>query len=240
MPFTPFRFVGLRLGVVVLLIACDGPPTDPTRLVPADVPRAITDCGSQIILDPDSSCAEAGGGLSQPWYADTVDANAAFTSVSSYSVESEAVACPRDMTGTTHGTIRSRKSGRIYDFHSTGKWTIDWMSSAIFLPASQAVYNWPPGYWPAFDQNDGHYALIKIGKGRGACLGGGNVGFFAFYDVTMEGDDPKSASTPSGGGGDGGADASAGTTCHTEYIYVELNAGAGWYVWWEGYATVCG
>lgn len=240
MPFAPFRFVGLRLAVVVLVIACDGLPTEPTRLVPADVSRTITDCGSQIIYDPSSGCAEPGGALTPAWYADTVDADAQFTSVSSFTVEPEAVACPRDMTGTTQGTIWSRKTGRIYDFHSTGKWTIDWVSSAIFLPASQAVYNWPPGYWPAFDQNDGHYALIKIGKGRGFCRGGGNVGFFTFYDVTMEGDDPKSSSTSTGSNGGDGGYGDAGIACHTEYVYVEINDGSGWYVWWEGNATVCG
>ena len=31
MPFTPFRFVGLPLAVVVLVIACDGPPTEPSH-----------------------------------------------------------------------------------------------------------------------------------------------------------------------------------------------------------------
>lgn len=240
MPFTPFRLVGFRLAVVVLVIACDGPPTEPTRPAPADVARALTDCGSQIIYDPGSGCAAPGGALTPAWYADTVDADAHFSSISSYTMEPEATACPRDMTGTTYATIWSRKTGRNYLFHTTGKWIIDWVSSAIFLPSSQAVYNWPPGYWPAFDTKDGSYALIKIGKGRGVCRGGGNVDFFSFYDVTMEGDEPRSSSTSTGGNGGDGGYGDAGISCHTEYVYVEINDGSGWYVWWEGNATVCG
>jgi hypothetical protein len=39
--------------------------------------------------------------------------------------------------------------------------------------------------------------------------------------------------------GDGSGGSGVGTNCHTEYIYIEVNDGSGWQIWWEGYATVC-
>ena len=54
--------------------------------------------------------------------------------------------------------------------------------------------------------------------------------------------DDSDCDDESGGGGGGGTwPGPGGSTCHTEYIYIEVSDDGGltWTVWWEGYATVC-
>lgn len=230
-----------RVGAAVLILAfagCEGPPTAPA-LHPRDRPvrEIASNCDTQIIYNPESGCSDPNPGGSATSYFDVLSPDALSLTVSSYSEDVSTAPCPRSLTGALEATIRSRNTGRIYDFKSRGTWNINWLRSIIYLPSSQAIYNWPPGFWPAFDQNDGHYALIKVGSARGLCLGPGRVDFFTFYDVVMEGDDPKLTVSPSGGGSD---TAGPNPPCHTEYVFVDVNDGYGWYVFWEGYATVCG
>jgi hypothetical protein len=59
---------------------------------------------------------------------------------------------------------------------------------------------------------------------------------------------PYDPSGPTGGSSDcsentegGGVGGPAGSTCHDEYVYIEISndGGVTWYVLWEGWATVC-
>jgi hypothetical protein len=232
------RFSRVRVAVLLLgLAGCDGPPTAP-ELHPRNVPaRTIaSNCDSQIFYNPESGCPDPSADGSETSYSSVLSPDRVSLSVSSYSDDWSSAPCPRDLTATVVATIRSKSTGRVYNFHSTGTWMIDWIKSIIYLPSSQAIYSWPAGFWPAFDRDDGHYALIKIGSARGLCRGPGQVDFFTFYDVVMDGDDPKPTGSSDGSDGDGGG---PGLACHTEYIHVEINDGNGWYVYWEGNATVC-
>ena len=53
--------------------------------------------------------------------------------------------------------------------------------------------------------------------------------------------DPFSSSGESSDCSGTGGSGPAGSTCHDEYVYVEISndGGATWYVLWEGWATVC-
>jgi hypothetical protein len=43
----------------------------------------------------------------------------------------------------------------------------------------------------------------------------------------------------SGSGGGGGSGSTSGSGCHIEWVAIEIDVGAGWTTYWEGYATVC-
>jgi hypothetical protein len=83
-------------------------------------------------------------------------------------------------------------------------------------------------------------------NGGGSGGGGGGPWFYITdptdpaYDPYGDGGSYDAACSDATADGNGG---SAGqTTCHDEYVYVELSddGGVTWYVWWEGWATVCG
>lgn len=54
------------------------------------------------------------------------------------------------------------------------------------------------------------------------------------YDPDQPCDDPGSP-----GGSGGTAPTGGSSSCHTEWVVVEVNDGSGWSTWWEGYAIVC-
>ncbi len=238
------RRVRSSLAIAAALVslstsACTDLPTEPSaRLSPTAADRIVGGCEAQVIEDPDAPCSGGGGGgLPEQTYMSEVQAESGTLTVSSSSGNAAGSVCPVTYVGSGFGSVRSRKTGRIYDFGSSGVWTLDAMRSAIYLPSSQAIYRWPPGFWAAFDQQTGDYALIKIGSARASCAAGRPVDFFSFYDVVIEGDEPRTPVKPAdNGGGDSAVDPAS---CHPEYVFLERNDGAGWYVWWEGYATVC-
>ncbi len=223
---------------LLLLSGCGESPTEPARLAPVEPARLIGGCEAQVIADPDVPCDVGGGASSGTTFIGELTPISVRFDVSSSSGDANGSGCPTLTRGTTVATIRSPKTGRVYDFTSSGTWLIDIVRSIIYLPSRQAIYRWPPGFWPAFDQQTGAYALIKIGSARGYCQPG-KVTFFTFYDVVMEGDEPRPKVSPTSGGGGGGDASIEEGSCHTEYVYIELDDGNGWYVWLEGNATVC-
>jgi hypothetical protein len=75
-----------------------------------------------------------------------------------------------------------------------------------------------------------------------ACGGPGPT-TFADYDPEdpYGSDDPDRCGSENSGGDGGTWPGPGGSTCHSEYIYIETSDDGGktWDVWWEGYATVC-
>jgi hypothetical protein len=87
-------------------------------------------------------------------------------------------------------------------------------------------------------------ALSPIDRPYPIGSGGGDAGSCnsqIIYDPST----PPDQTCPGGGGGGGtgggGGSGPGGSTCTSEYIYIEISydGGATWSVWWEGYASVC-
>ena len=115
------------------------------------------------------------------------------------------------------------------------QWFLVTCKSFLGIPTFDLASFAPGGWLVTYDPNSG-------GGGGG---GGGDGGCETqlIYDPDQPcpggggGGGGEPTVTPGGGGGGGGG----GTTCHQEWVIIEVSydGGATWSTWWEGYANVC-
>ncbi len=155
---------------LTFLIGCD---TGPLADVPP--PNFSVDCETQIIPDPD--CESSGSGSIYRVLFDSLMSIDTEMSSSNYLAESRTSApCPRWAVGSTTGITRNPRTGDDYEFQSSGRWDIMWVSALPYLLSSQAIYRWPRGpgddSWSAFNlDKGGGRAKIWIDRARAVCTG---------------------------------------------------------------------
>lgn len=230
--------------------ACDTPSVQTVVAPPAArFETSPNDCETQVI--PEEECNNPGGAYEEfnvHFDFVTVDPPDELTG-DTYETEESRAPCPAWMTGGTTGQVVDPRTKNVYQFYSMGTRNIDW-GEWYLLPASQAVYHWPPspwnnGWWAGENITRGTSALVYVDRARAVCKGAGSVDFIKFYGVQIREDNAyrqTSSSDGSGGGGGGGTwEGPGGSTCSWEWVVLEVSYddGASWEVFWEGYATAC-
>ena len=221
----------------VLSVGCADEPSAPQALTPS-TPRLSEESGG-------GGCPP-GAYICDGWYYEDDGFEEVFDDVThgeggweEYS-SSQGLQCPSYIFGLSQITLNVPTpdgSTRSATIRTYGTWS--WRQA---IAPMEALYNWPPGYWPTVD---GSGAEVSISYAQGRCLVyPGNVVRVAlgpnFYHVNTRYPRRRGYQPTSGGGGGGGSGGESG--CDQEYVYVEVNRGdgAGWQVIWEGWATVCG
>lgn len=237
------RHLGVRAAVGFLLLstlaACADLPSSTAPIQPPasasadELPGGCTP--TMIICDDGSTPTWQDDGFEE---ATVYEASGALMDQIPMDAALAAPVCPSYAYGiglrTTLSAPRPDGNFQSVTISTTGTWS--WWGED---GPSSAMYNWPPGYWPAVD---GSGAEVSIGTAHGNCypLTAGMVAVRLgppFRWVNARWPRRRGEISPTSGGGGGGGD-----SCQMEYIIVEINYGdgTGWHELWEGWASVCG